>query len=66
MKRNISSKVNNTVVSIIPDETSDCSHFEQLSVCVRYFNKKENRPVEHFIGVKRLLSVYDSLTEAKQ
>lgn len=40
IKRNISSKVNNTVISIIADETSDCSHFEQLSVCVRYFNKK--------------------------
>ncbi|KAE9543666.1 hypothetical protein AGLY_002062, partial [Aphis glycines] len=53
MKRNIS------MVSIIADETSDCSHFEQLPVCV----------LEHFIGVKRLLSVnaqsvYDSLTEA--
>lgn len=69
MKRNISSRVKNTMVSIIADETSDCSHYEQLSVCVRYFNKKENRPVEHFVGVKRLLSVnaqsvYDSLTEA--
>ncbi|XP_050064492.1 uncharacterized protein LOC126553354 [Aphis gossypii] len=40
-----------------------------ISICVRYFNKKENRPVELFVGVKRLLSVnaqsvYDSLTEA--
>lgn len=23
-------------------------HYEQLSVCVHYFNKRENRPVKHY------------------
>lgn len=60
--------VRNTTVSIVADETSDCSHYEHLSICVSYFNKKENHPVEYFMGYRLLSvnahSVYVSLIES--
>lgn len=67
IKRKISSDVKNQILSVIADEISDCGHHEQL--CIHYFNKKETRSLEHFIGVKRLTSVnaqsiYNSITEA--
>lgn len=36
------------------DETSDCSHHEQLSVVIRYFCEIKNRPVEVFLTLDRL------------
>lgn len=56
MKQNILSRGRNTMVSITADETSDCSHCEQLSVCVYYFNIKENRPIKQFIINSKLTS----------
>lgn len=44
-------------VSLICDETSDCGHHEQLSVVIRYFSEENNRPVEVFTALERLLSV---------
>jgi hypothetical protein len=36
--------------AILPDESSDISHKEQLAICLRYVDKL-GRPCEHFIGV---------------
>jgi len=69
LKRNIAAKLSNRTVSIIADETTDCGHYEQLSICVRYFDENENRPQELFIGLKKMSSVnaqsiFDALTDA--
>ncbi|KAF0757116.1 zinc finger MYM-type protein 6-like, partial [Aphis craccivora] len=57
MKRAIQSKIKNQIVSIMADETSDVGHHEQMSVIIRYFDEEKCQPVEHFIGLQRLLSV---------
>lgn len=62
------SSLKNSYISIIADETSDCGHQEQMSVVIRYFDKKLNTPVESFIGLQRLLkvdaqSIFDSLND---
>lgn len=36
--------------SIIADETRDCSSIEQLTICLRYLDFKENKIKEMFIG----------------
>ncbi|XP_025407639.1 zinc finger MYM-type protein 1-like [Sipha flava] len=57
IRRQFKDKINNEKVSIIADETSDIGHHEQLSVVIRYFDKIINCPVEHFVCMKRVLSV---------
>ena len=55
-------------ISIIADDTTDCSNHEQMSVVVRFFDDDLNRHVEHFIGLRRLTtvdaqSIFDKLEE---
>lgn len=57
MIKTITSNVENKFVSIIADETSDCGHYEQLSVVIRFFDEEKNEAVEQFIGLQRLVSV---------
>lgn len=68
MKRKISSKIKNKLISICADETSDVGHHEQMSVVVRFFDPSKNKPIEIFIGLQRLhavdaSSIFNSLTE---
>lgn len=49
------------------DETSDVGHHEQMAVAVRYFDANLSKPVEQFIGIRRLTAVdantiFNSLT----
>ncbi|XP_060879141.1 uncharacterized protein LOC132951337 [Metopolophium dirhodum] len=44
-------------LSIMADETLDVGHHEQMSVIIRYFDEEKCQPMEHFIGLRRLLSV---------
>lgn len=57
MKRTIQYKIKSRPVSIMADETSDVGHHEQMSVIIRYFDEEKCQPVEHLIGLQRLLSV---------
>lgn len=68
MKRIISSKTNNQLISVCADETSVVGHHEQMSVVVRLFDPTKNKPIEMFIGLQRLHvvdanSIFNSLTE---
>lgn len=68
MIKTITLNIQNKFVSIIADETSDCSHFEQLSVVIRYFDEDKNEVLEQFIGLRRLVSIdaqsiFNSLTD---
>ncbi|XP_040068957.2 zinc finger MYM-type protein 1-like isoform X1 [Ixodes scapularis] len=47
-------RIEGKTVSLMCDETSDCSHHEQLSVVIRYFCEIKNRPVEVFLTLDRL------------
>lgn len=47
----------NEKISIIADETSDVGHHEQLSIVVRFYDYLKNCPEEHFVCMKRLLSI---------
>lgn len=67
MKRSIEKKINNRLVTIMADETSDVGHHEQMAVAVRYFDEDLCKPVEQFIGIQRLTAVdantiFNSLT----
>ena len=57
MIKTITSNVENKFVSIIADETSDCGHYEQLSIVIRFFDEEKNEAVKQFIGLQRLVSV---------
>lgn len=39
------------------DEASDCGHYEQISVIVRFYDKSLNKPVEYFICMQCLIAV---------
>ncbi|KAE9536311.1 hypothetical protein AGLY_007100 [Aphis glycines] len=55
--RKISHSVQNKLVSIMADETSDCGHHEQIAIVLRFFDDKLNSPVEHLVAIRRLTSV---------
>lgn len=57
MRKQFKEELYNEKISIIADETSDVSHHEQLSVVIRYFDKNKKCPVEHFVCMKRVLSI---------
>lgn len=44
MKRTISSKISNQLISVCADETSDVGHHEQMAVVVRYFDHSKKKP----------------------
>ena len=37
--------------SLMADESTDVSSLEELSVCARWLDLTENKPVEHFLGI---------------
>lgn len=55
--RKISHSVQNKLVSIMADETSDCGHREQMAIVLRFFDDKLNSPVEHLVAIRRVTSV---------
>jgi len=55
--RKISHSVQNKLVSIMADETSDCGYHEQMAIVLRFFDDKVNSPVEHLVAICRLTSV---------
>lgn len=57
MKRSIQKKINNRLITIMADETSDVRHHEQVAVAVRYFDEDLCKPVEQFIGIQHLTAV---------
>ncbi|XP_050055157.1 zinc finger MYM-type protein 1-like [Aphis gossypii] len=54
VKWSIKEKFNQKYISIIADETSDVGHHEQISIIFRYFDNSTKRPVEVFVGLRRL------------
>jgi len=54
MLRLIISNVQNKPVSIIPDDTTDIGHHEQMSIVVRYFDDDTFKSIEKFVGLQRL------------
>lgn len=57
MMYSIIQRVQGKNISLMCDETSDCSHHEQLSVVMRYFCDVKNRPVEVLLALERLTSL---------
>jgi len=54
--RKISHSVQNKLVSIMTDETSDRGHNEQMAIVLRFFDDKVNTPVEYLVAIRRLTS----------
>jgi hypothetical protein len=55
--RTILSSLGNKNISIIADDTSDCGHHEQVSVVLRYYDKRTDMPVELFVAILSLMCV---------
>lgn len=52
--RSIRQEIEGQHISVIADETSDVSHYEQIAVVFRYIPKHSVLPVERFISIERL------------